>query len=229
MPSMTSKSTTSPRPFSAQRCARVPPIIPAPMSATFFRGMAPLKPKTRAARKSSGFEPPAREAELDRVKGVGADDLGAAVRAGHHPVVTFEAVDLERAEERVDDPQMLYALARIDAHLPTAIDPSGRRRDRLAHPVGRHRERGHVPHDRQTAASPPGDIGDEDVLTEVQLRLEDEPPTARALWVAWWATERGSQITHDDGRRVRVRGGRSGARDELAIDDLRDHRVGDLA
>src|SRR5262245_38387828 len=33
---MTSKSTTSPRPLSAQRCASVPPIIPAPTSAIFF-------------------------------------------------------------------------------------------------------------------------------------------------------------------------------------------------
>src|SRR2546425_4293973 len=38
-PSITSKSTTSPRPLSAQRCASVPPIMPAPMSAIFFLAM----------------------------------------------------------------------------------------------------------------------------------------------------------------------------------------------
>src|SRR5437870_8769258 len=38
-PSITSKRTTSPRPFSAARCASVPPIIPAPMSAIFLRAM----------------------------------------------------------------------------------------------------------------------------------------------------------------------------------------------
>src|SRR2546425_11166292 len=40
-PSITSKRTTSPRPLSAQRCASVPPIIPAPMSAIFLRAIVP--------------------------------------------------------------------------------------------------------------------------------------------------------------------------------------------
>src|SRR5437899_4751353 len=46
-PSITSKRTTSPRPFSAARCASVPPIIPAPMSAIFLRGMRllPCQPR----------------------------------------------------------------------------------------------------------------------------------------------------------------------------------------
>src|SRR5205809_2741360 len=41
-PSITSKRTTSPRPFKAQRCASVPPIMPAPISAIFLRGMGLL-------------------------------------------------------------------------------------------------------------------------------------------------------------------------------------------
>src|SRR5262249_438045 len=48
MPSMTSKRTTSPRPFSAQRCASVPPIMPAPMSAIFLRAMRASKRKLPA-------------------------------------------------------------------------------------------------------------------------------------------------------------------------------------
>src|SRR5882762_2857709 len=40
-PSTTSYSTTSPRCFSAQRCARVPPMLPAPISAILFRPMRP--------------------------------------------------------------------------------------------------------------------------------------------------------------------------------------------
>src|SRR5262245_39392751 len=47
MPSMTSKSATSPSPFSAQRCASVPPIIPAPMSAIFFRAMGASQTENR--------------------------------------------------------------------------------------------------------------------------------------------------------------------------------------
>src|SRR5213594_1215987 len=44
-PSITSKRTASPRPLSAQRCASVPPIMPAPMSAIFFLAMSPQTKK----------------------------------------------------------------------------------------------------------------------------------------------------------------------------------------
>src|SRR6266849_5411059 len=116
MPSITSKRTTSPRPFKAQRWASVPPIIPAPMSAIFFRDMGLLKQKTGPGCKpgafgSSALEPPARQPELDRVERLGADGLGAAVRARHDPAGVLEPVHLERAGDGVDDPEVLHPLA----------------------------------------------------------------------------------------------------------------------
>src|SRR5262249_54873293 len=127
MPSMTSKRTTSPRPFKAQRCARVPPIMPAPMSAIFLRAMGlparlragSLKSKKSGPCKSGGspLEPPAREPELDRVERLGAHDLGITVGAREHPSLPRQPVDLHRPDERVDDPQGPDSLARVDAHL----------------------------------------------------------------------------------------------------------------
>src|SRR5881397_1827642 len=109
-PSITSKRTTSPRPLSAQRCANVPPIIPAPTSAIFLRGMGLLKQKFRAGRKpggaSSGLEPPAREPKLDLVERLDADGLRAAVRARHDPARVLQPVDLERARDGIDEPEV---------------------------------------------------------------------------------------------------------------------------
>src|SRR5262245_30645877 len=127
IPSMTSKSTTSPRPFSAQRCASVPPIMPAPMSAIFFRGMWLLKSKTVPGCKPSRLEPQARETDIDRVERLDPDDVFSGVRRGDDPALILEPVDLERAGERIDDPEMSHPLACVDAHLPPAVDRARRR------------------------------------------------------------------------------------------------------
>src|SRR5438093_192558 len=131
---MTSKRTTSPRPLSAQRCARVPPIIPAPTSAIFFLAIdspSPLRlprvdierPWTRVTLRAngrcristkpvsvnrrrgapSGFEPPALGAELHGVEGLRPDDVRSRVGARHDPAAILEPVDLEGAQDRIDD------------------------------------------------------------------------------------------------------------------------------
>src|SRR5438876_897027 len=46
------------------------------------------------------------------------------------------AMDLERAEDRVDDPEVADPLAGVDPHLAPTVDLARRRRDHLAHPVG---------------------------------------------------------------------------------------------
>src|SRR5947209_4826008 len=57
-PSITSKRTASPRPLSAQRCASVPPIMPAPMSAIFFLAMSRFSNKKNPPGASAGDSGP---------------------------------------------------------------------------------------------------------------------------------------------------------------------------
>ena len=51
--------------------------------------------------------------------------LHPAVRE-NHPAARFEAVDLERLREGIDEPEVSDALARVDRHFPAAIDATGR-------------------------------------------------------------------------------------------------------
>jgi hypothetical protein len=46
---------------------------------------------------------------------------------------------------------------------------------------------------RHPIATPPRDVGDEDVLPEVQLGLEENPPARHGVGPAWRAVERPEQ------------------------------------
>src|SRR5438093_10597770 len=70
-------------------------------------------------RASLRLEPPASDIELDRVEGLGPYPLAAAVGARDDPPIALEAIDLERAGEGIDDPEMRDPLAPVDAHLAT--------------------------------------------------------------------------------------------------------------
>jgi hypothetical protein len=60
------------------------------------------------------------------------------------PALVLQAVDLERAGERIDEPQVADPLARVDTHLASTVERAGRRRYDLAQPIGRDREGRHV-------------------------------------------------------------------------------------
>ena len=77
----------------------------------------------------------------------------------------------------------------------------------------------------ETLASPAGQVGHQDVATEVQLRLEENPPAAGT---ALASLERRVEVARQDAGRHRMpgRGTRTGV--ELAIDDLGNKKVRDL-
>src|SRR5207244_1664821 len=98
-----------------------------------------MKPpqKAETARLCNRGKPPLCELDLDGLERLGADDVVAAVRREHYPPSGVEPIHFERPHERIDEPEVRDPFSRIDAHLPSPVDPSRRRRDDLAGPVRR--------------------------------------------------------------------------------------------
>ena len=67
---------------------------------------------------------------------------------------------------------------RVDGALAVQVELAGRGREYFAHPVRRQRAVRPVGIDRHSFAAPAGQIGYEDVLAQVQLRLVDDSPAA---------------------------------------------------
>src|SRR5262249_2823523 len=97
--------------------------ITRPRRRTRPRSAAALPPTTRRTPSTLGYrlEPPARGVERDGLERLRHDGIGAAVRAGDDPAPALESIDLERALQRIDDPEMAHTLAGVDPHLPPAI------------------------------------------------------------------------------------------------------------
>ena len=74
-------------------------------------------------------------------------------------------------------------LSCIDGALAVQVELAGRGREFFARPVRRQRAVRRVGIDRHSFAAPAGQIGDEDVLAQVQLRFVDDPPAAGAAGV----------------------------------------------
>ena len=151
------------------------------------------------------LEPPALEPELDRVEGFGPHDVVAAVGGGDHPVTVGQPIDLQRASERIDEPQIPEAFARVDPHLPRAVDTSGAGGDDLTHPVrcqGHERGRGDRGH---PLLSPASEVRNEHVVAEVQLRLVENPPPAGRVAIPGRPIEAVEQDAADRRRCERVR------------------------
>ncbi len=73
--------------------------------------------------------------------------------------------------------------------------------------------------------TPASEIEDEDVLTEVQLGLEEDPPTPTSV-ASLRAIEAGVDVAKDLPRRVRVGRRGAGRRNQLAVQDLGDQVIG---
>ena len=128
-----------------------------------------------------------------------------------------EAAELERALQRVDEPRVRHPRLRVDAQLPAAIDAPGGGGEHLAHPVRGEREEGLLRHGRQPLAPPAGEVGHDDLLSEVKLGLVEDPPAPGA---AAALVERSPDEEPKPGRRHRVSRGRPRAQEQLAIQDL---------
>src|SRR3989475_103036 len=95
-------------------------------------------------------EAAARIAALDRLLarrgGRGGARRGPGGGARPAPAPALEPVALQRAQDRVDDPEVAAPLAGVAPHLAPTVDLARRRRDPLAPPVGRQLESRHVRH-----------------------------------------------------------------------------------
>ena len=120
----------------------------------------------------------------------------------------------------IDKPEVGDALAGIDRPLAVPVEIACRRRKHLADPVGRQGEEGRVGKVRHPLAPPAGDVGHQDVLAEMQLRLVDDPPAAGA---AFAEVERIADLTAQNGTGARMRRGRSRMGVERSLDDFGDH------
>src|SRR6185503_6233095 len=132
------------------------------------------------SRRSEGWlvRPPAPHVDGRRLEGWDGHGLARGERDLDGPASASEAIDLERSCRWLDEPEMLHADARIDRHLARAVQATARRRDDFADPIRRNGEVGFRWQARHALAPPPGDVGDEDVIPEMQLGfIEDPPPT----------------------------------------------------
>jgi hypothetical protein len=96
------------------------------------------------------------------------------------PAPLLEAKNLEGLREWVDQPRVAHAHTGVDGELLHAIERRCRGRHDLADPVGRNDEVGFVRDRGQALAARAPDIGDEDVGSKVELRLEEDAPSAGA-------------------------------------------------
>ncbi len=81
----------------------------------------------------------------------------------------------------IDEPEMTYSFVAVDSSFMYSIDARRAGRGDLARPVGRQCKIRHVGYQSGHALpAPPGEIGDQDILPEVQLRLKYDDPSAGA-------------------------------------------------
>ncbi len=119
---------------------------------------------------------------------------------------------------------MRHAFARIDPQLLAAVERLGGRGQHFTNPIRRERQVRVRRHVRQPRAAPAGDIRHEHIVSEVQLGLQENYPSARAL-VVKRLVELGKQCAGS----IRVRKRRPRRRVEIAVEHLGDEVVGDLA
>src|SRR6185369_7812855 len=93
--------------------------------------------------------------------------------------------------------------------------------------VGRERDEGRVGDRAHALVTPSREVGDEDVLAEVELRLEEDPPASRTVRSAGLLIER-AQLLEQNRAGSRVWGGWPRAREELTVHDLGHEMVGHL-
>src|SRR5437870_10570796 len=97
---------------------------------------------------------------------------------------------LERACDRIDQPQMRNAHACVHGHFCRAIDSRRSRRDDFADPVGRQLDGGCIRNLRHALAPPTREIGNQHVLAEMKLGLVENPPASWLRRPSWSAPER---------------------------------------
>ena len=113
-------------------------------------------------------------------KGTRRTSSSSCARPGKHPRRLAEDEGLDEPRLGVDEPDVAYAMRPVDGALLAQVEPSGARREDLANPVGGEADRRRVGKLAHPFAPPAGQIGDQDVRCEVQLRLDGKEPAAGA-------------------------------------------------
>ena len=167
---------------------------------------------------------PVRRLELDRIEGLGPHGLTVRERRELQPAPLLESVHFNRSREGVDEPQPLHTLAGVDARLRDAIDGGSRRSQNLEHPIRCQRQEGLRREHREPAALPASEIGNEGVCPQMKLGLVENPPAARRLG----APELRVDVCPRVRCGLRMRQGGPWEHQELTVDELTHHRLGNV-
>ena len=203
-----------------------------PVGPIFGRGRAPvafhsallrdLRGRTRSSRRLyarlSG--PEIAEAEGDRIKRADIDWFVVLRVRNLEPLPFVQLEGLAGAVRRVDEPQVGDSFAGVDAGRLTF-----RSKSRVESTSVSHTQSGAITASRVSGirgcsrlfAAPACDIRDQDVLSEVQIGLAHDPPSARS---ATTKTERVSQTRQETGFPKRLQTGRTRADIQRPVDDL---------
>jgi hypothetical protein len=135
-----------------------------------------------------------------------------------------QAIHLEGARLGIQQPHVRHALTPTDGQLEHAILALGGRRQHHAQPVGAHAQEGRIEGQLgKGGASPPGQVGHQDVRPQVQLGLVQQDP---ATGSATPASERSPELRPKHRSPLRVNDTRSRLRVQHAVDHLGDQMLG---
>src|SRR3990172_9144109 len=126
------------------------------------------------------FAPERGEIELDRFKGLGSNRRLSGVDGRDQPLAALKTEHLQRAGVRVEEPQMGNTLPGINTELEAAIDALRRRRQDLTHPVRGELETGCIGDGGKSLSPPPGEVGDDVVISKTELGFDEDPPSSRS-------------------------------------------------
>lgn len=155
--------------------------------------------------------------EVEHVEGLGVDDRLVLVDSQECVVTMVEAEDLERSQMRVEQPDVAHRLACVDGKLVRAVDLGRAGTEDLAQPVRRKRDVRVGGEERETIASPSREVRNEDVVTQVELGLEEKEPTSGTTTAAF---ERRPELFAQGGSRGSMRKGRPRMQVQLTVDHL---------
>jgi hypothetical protein len=126
------------------------------------------------------LRPPSSQLDRDALERLGVHDVASAVPADHQPLTVLAPKHLQRPRGRVNQPCVAYPAKRVERHFSDSIEPRGRGRQDFADPVGGDFDMSGSRKCRQPVASPSGHVRYDDIGTEVQLGLHQDPPAPRS-------------------------------------------------
>ena len=170
--------------------------------------------------RSAGCGPQQAKVERDRVEGR-HPGLGFGPGPQPQPALLAAGEGVDVTHDGIDQPQVIHPVPRVTRRLHLAIARRGPWREHLADPVRYDGEKSTGARlDRKSLLLPANEVGHQDLVVEVQLRLMHDVPAARPPAAPdEHPTQVYSQLRSHHGVRTR----RARLRIELARDDLPGH------